>query len=254
MTLPLNLRGLLVLVGLVLGGLVLGVACSKDAPAPNGEKPKAPAGTAPEASALPPLLLKDDSADLLLTWIDAQGDFHVVQKPADVPEASRDKVRVVVATQEAGTGRLVYVADLRSKNADGSYVVKSMSRSEWNELGADRRKVRLEALAPTATPEGAGGAPDLAANGKVRAVIYGADWCKPCHSAEDLLKSLGVDVTMKDIEESNAARAEMQQKLAKAGRSGASIPVIDVAGQVLVGFSAQALRQAVRRAAKSETL
>jgi glutaredoxin len=216
------------------------------------------------------LVLKDDTPDLLLTWLDKQGDFHVVQKPADVPSDARTQVRVVVTTLEAGTNELVYVADLGAPAADGSYPTRTMSRSEWNNLGADRRKVRLEALAPevqTASPAHPAEADDSANTGKptagsqakadyskVRVIIYGAEWCKPCHDAEKFLRSLGADVTKKDIEESRSAQAEMQQKLAQAGRMGSSIPVIDVAGKLLIGFSEDALRSALKAATKAETL
>ncbi len=240
-------RTLLVALGIV------SLACSKsptasDETAPS-ERPEGAAAAPSPAS----FELKDDTADLLLTWIDDQGDFHVVQTIAEVPEAGRAQVRVVVTTKEEGTGQTVLVADLRTKDAQGRYPVVSMDRAKWNELGAEKRKVRMEALAPKAPSSAepaATGAEALAANGKVRAVIYGASWCKPCHDAEALLKKLGVDVVKKDIEESRAAQAEMQEKLAKAGRGGASIPVIDVAGQLFVGYEPRTLTAAVEQARK----
>lgn len=209
----------------------------------------------PIADALPPLALRDDTGDLLLTWIDAAGDFHVVEKPADVPPEGRSKVRVVVTTNPEGTGRLVYVADLTQKGADGGYPVGTMTRAEWNELGAERRKVRLEELIKKREEQAA--LPDSTgpiADGKTEAIVYGADWCKPCHQAEDYLKSLGVAVTKKDIDKSPAARAEMNQKLSQAGKAGASIPVIDVMGQLFVGFNRGVLRRAVERSSKRKTL
>jgi glutaredoxin len=200
--------------------------------------------------------LRDDTPNLLLTWVDEKGDFLVGEKISDVPEASKGQVRVVITTREEGTGQSIFVADLRSRNADGTYPLKTLTRSEWNEIGASRRKVRMEALAPAIPSSGdasTSAQADTAAaiTGVVKAVIYGASWCKPCHDAEKLLKKLGVDVTKKDIEQSQAAQAEMQQKLAKAGRGGASIPVIDVAGQLFVGFEPNQLKQAVERARKS---
>jgi glutaredoxin len=79
----------------------------------------------------------------------------------------------------------------------------------------------------------------------VTAIVYGADWCKPCHEAERYLRSLGVAVTKKDIEESRAAQAEMREKLARVNRAGAGIPVIDVMGKIFVGYSPGPLKQAV---------
>lgn len=244
-------------------GCLLATGCDRDAPAPMGHPDVVT--DSPEANELPPLEVRDETPDVLLTWIDDKGDFHVVQKPEDVPPEGRERVRVVVTTKSEGAGRLVYIANLTQKTADGTYPVQTMTRAQWNELGADRRKVRMEAVekelpkdladkpasesSPTELTEA-----DKALNGKVRAVVYGADWCKPCHDAEAYLKKLGVNVTKKDIEESRAARAEMQQKLANAGRMGASIPVIDVGGKLLVGFSRAAVQAAVVAARKPETL
>ncbi len=232
--------------------LALSVACSKAKPTTEGAAGAAENGVASSPSAAQ-FELKDETPNLLLTWIDEHGDFHVVQTIAEVPEAGRAQVRVVNTTLEQGVGKTVLVADLRSKDPQGRYSVVSMDRAKWNELGAEKRKVRMEALAPKApAPDttGAGTETSLAADGKVRAVIYGASWCKPCHDAEAFLKKLGVEVVKKDIEESRAAQAEMQQKLTRAGRGGASIPVIDVNGQLFVGFDRRSLSAAVEQARK----
>jgi glutaredoxin len=239
--------------------LLVGVACRSSEKSDTQAKP---ASAAPRSNELPPLAVKADTPNLLLTWIDQQGDFHVVQKPAEVPNDARKQVRVVVTDREAGTGELVYVADLNETGADGSYRLKTFTRAQWDELGASRRKARLEALAPSAVPPpaasapaapGAPGAPKAPAT-KVVAVIYGASWCKPCHQAADYLKGRGVTVVEKDIEESEAAQAEMRAKLERAGRAGASIPVIDVMGQILIGYSPGALDRAIQAAQAAKPL
>lgn len=251
------LRSFLLLLAVLLGGM----ACRSREPAAN-EKPNA---TTPRSDELPKLVVKADTPNLLLTWIDDKGDFHVVQKPDDVPSVARKQVRVVVTDKEAGTGDRVYVANLDETTPDGAYRLKTMTRAAWDELGASLRKARLEALAPSAAPPpSAAPAEEPAAPGapkgpkaqgiKVTAIIYGADWCKPCHAAEDYLKGRGVTVVMKDIEASEAAQAEMQQKLARAGRGGASIPVIDLMGQILVGYSPGALDNAIRTAQNAKAL
>lgn len=217
----------------------------------SGDDPSKPSPSKPTSRELPPLELRDGMKNLLLTWVDDQGEFHVVQKIADVPEEHREQVRVVVTDREEGTGELLYVADLRKKSGEGAYAVKTMARAQWDEIGADRRKARLEALAPGKVDDAR---EDDEAAGKLEAIVYGADWCKPCHEAKRYLKSRGVAVVEKDIEESQVARKEMQQKLAKANRRGASIPVIDVGGQVLVGFSPRALDRAIDAARSSKAL
>jgi glutaredoxin len=206
---------------------------------------------------LPALHLADDTPNLLLTWVGEEGDFHVVEKIDAVPAERRQEVRVVLTDRATGTGSSVYVADLTQKRDDGTYAVRTLTRADWEALGADRRKTRMEALAPGQPAPGtpAPGAPAPGAepaepgladpSGAINAIVYGADWCKPCHEAERYLKSLGVSVTKKNIEESRAAQAEMQQKLVRVNRSGAGIPVIDVMGQIFVGYSPGSLKQAV---------
>lgn len=218
----------------------------------------APASSAPRPVGLGPLVVREDTANLLLTYVDTAGDFHVVQRPADVPIDARDQVRVVVTTREDGTGDQVYVADLRARQPDGTYAVRTMSRAQWDELGATRRKARLEALVPppsaavSAQPPVAGSAARREV--PVVAVIYGAEWCKPCHDAARYLKSRGVTVIEKDIESSDAVKQEMDRKLERAKLNGASIPIIDVGGRLLIGFSPQALDRAVEAARSRRTL
>ena len=84
------------------------------------------------------------------------------------------------------------------------------------------------------------------------AIIYGADWCKPCHDAERYLKQRGATVIKKNIDENEVAAEEMKKKLERAGRGGASIPVIDIMGQIQVGFSPAALEQALANAKSSK--
>lgn len=225
-------------------------------------------GTSPRAvdEKLPALTLRDDTPNLMLTWIDEKGDPHVELHPADVPAAGRDLVRVVVTDREEGTRDLFYVVDLTKKRDDGSYPAQTMSRRAWEDRIAKRRAELLAQNAPpppplpgagTAAPRAFGQAPPGAATpppAGLTAIIYGASWCGPCHEAEAYLKSRGVGVIMKDVDESPAAQSEMREKLAKAGRHGGSIPVIDLRGQIIVGFSRDSLDRALAKAQSGTVL
>jgi glutaredoxin len=214
-------------------------------------------GTAPSADrALPPLAIKDDTPDLMLTWIDDKGDTHVELRPADVPAAGLSLVRVVVSDREEGTHDLFYVADLTKKLSDGTYSTRTMRRGAWE---SEIEKRREAYLAKTAPPRQAGTGsdgegPPGQARGAVTVIIYGASWCGPCHQAADYLKSRGVSYVMKDIEETPGAADEMRDKLSRAGHHGGSIPVIDVRGQILIGFSASSLDRALANAAAGTAL
>jgi glutaredoxin len=215
-------------------------------------------GTSPVAAgSLPPLVIKDDSPELMLTWIDDKGDTHVELHPDAVPAAGRALVRVIVADKEAGTRDLFYVADLTKKRDDGSYETRSMRRRAWEDEIEKRREGYLVKQAPPPRASGSAGspgAPPAEVQGAVAVIIYGASWCRPCHEAHAYLKKKGVKVVMKDVEETPGAAEEMQGKLRQAGRGGGSIPVIDVRGQILVGYDPSALDRALAQAGAGTTL
>ncbi|MCC6555061.1 MAG: glutaredoxin family protein [Polyangiaceae bacterium] len=198
----------------------------------------------------------------MLTWIDERGETHVELRPADVPAEGRSMVRAVLSDREDGTRDVFYVADLTQKSADGAYAVKAMRRREWEAQIATRREADLAKTAPPPVAASAGpvasGSPvppaprAEAPSGAV--IIYGASWCGPCHQAADYLRKKGVPVVVKDIEETPGAAAEMREKLERANRRGGSIPIIDVRGQILVGFNPAALDQALARAAAGTAL
>lgn len=210
-----------------------------------------------EARALPPLTFKDDAANLMLTWIDDKGDTHVELRPADVPAAGRSLVRVVVSDSEEGTHDLFYVADLTKTLDDGSHATRTMRRGEWESEIEKRRDAYLAKTAPPrpVNAPGSKDAPPAQEHGAVSVIIYGASWCGPCHQAADYLKSRGVAYVLKDVEEMPGAAAEMHEKLARAGyHGGSSIPVIDVRGQIIVGFNASVLDRALAKASSGTAL
>ncbi|WP_437659348.1 glutaredoxin domain-containing protein [Sorangium sp. So ce1182] len=244
-----------------LAAALLALAAAALAPAACTEKRDDGTAPAPAVAELPPLDLRDDTANLMLTWIDEKGDTHVELRPADVPAEGRALVRAMLSDRTEGTRDAFYVADLTQKRPDGTYAVRTMARREWESLLEKRRAEHIAKTAPPPPaapgPGGSAGAGGPAAPSNlagVTVIIYGASWCKPCHQAADYLRAKGVAAVVKDIEEDPAAAAEMQDKLAKSHQRGGSIPIIDVRGQILVGFSPGALDQALARAARGTTL
>lgn len=234
----------------VLSALVLGaVACSRKA------SPAAASG-----SDTPPAL-DDASAGFMLTWIDDKGGFHTELRVGDVPESGRElvMVRQVDPAPEPPSGDRVFVADLRAAGPDGKYVVRLVPRTEFEGVAVDRRKKHgavLAAQPPASASAGAGAAGGAGAGGagagaagdvagRPTVIIYGAEWCGPCHQAQAYLKRRGIPFVEYDIERDPARGREMQSKLAKAGVRGGSIPVIDVKGHILVGFSPSAIDAAL---------
>ncbi len=223
-------------------------------------KKKADGGASADVAA--PFAVKDSSEGLLLTWIDDKGDFHVEQKVADVPAVARDAVRVVDPSRDEGTHDKVFVADLRIARPDGSYATHAMTRGEFDAIALARRNGRtatladdagMRATAPTANPNGnglelGGGGGGGDPNARPAVIIYGAEWCGPCHQAAAYLRNKGVPFVEKNVEADSNAGKEMRAKLAKNGLHGGSIPVLDVRGKILVGFSASAVDEALGQA------
>lgn len=223
---------------LVLALLSLGVACKRSQGSAD-----------PEPT---PVVVKEDSQGLLLTWIDDKGDFHVETAVGDVPLMGRDAVRVVDPAKDEGThADKVFVADLRGPKPDGTFPVRTMTRADFEALAVARREKTGPTLAsaspppPSAVAPGADPPPPPPVPSRAPVVIYGAEWCGACHEAERYLKSRGVPYVEKDVEKDPGAAREMQDKLAKVGLRAGSIPVIDVHGKVMVGFNAHEIDAAL---------
>ena len=243
---------------LIIAALVTTVSCSSRKKEDDGTNPIA------AENELPALSIKEDTQNLLLTWIDDKGDMHVEMSVASVPAEGRSLVRVVVSDREDGTKGLFYVVDLTKKREDQSYAARTMTRRAWEAEVEKRRASYLATVAPPKPPPPSGApSPGQTQTGEdkpppptsdVTVIIYGASWCKPCHDAENYLRKKGIRVVKKDIEEDPSANAEMRAKLEKSGQRGGSIPVIDVRGQILVGWSPGAVDRAIAKASAGTTL
>jgi glutaredoxin len=233
---------------------------------------------------LPALEFRADTPNLMITWIDPQGGTHVEGSPDQVPEAARDFVRIVISDRSEGTTDPIYVSDLTQRSQDGAYTTRSLSRRAWeDEIERRREKNAAVAQAPDGSDDRRrqrdpserrappGPRPDVpspdgtAAPDKepppaktplshIKVTVYGAEWCGPCHQALAHLKKRGIAATFKDIDKDKVAQAEMQLKLEKIGKGGGRIPVIDVEGKILVGYSQRALDEALTQAAGGTAL
>lgn len=231
-------RLLVVASAVALAGAPLG--CSKRA---------TPDPSATGAASAPLPVVRDATEGLYFTWIDEKGEFHTEERPKDVPFAGRDLVRVLDPAHEDSEGEIV-LADLRNAKPDGSYPVRRAPRKELEDAAAQRRGKRVAAVDPRpADPDAPAKPAPSAKSGKTEqpvVIIYGASWCGPCHQAQAYLERRGIPFVEKDIEEDPAAAREMQAKLKRAGMGGGSIPVLDVKGKILVGFSPGAVEAALR--------
>jgi glutaredoxin len=201
------------------------------------------------ASSLPQIVVRDDSSGLTFSYITLEGGFRQVTRVLDVPYEARDAVRVwSVVSGDGINGPYIYLADLRTRLPDTTYKVEVVPRGQFEELAVARREKGVPKGQPIA---GANDDKPLPKGnpikGALTVIIYGADWCKPCHDAERYLTSKGIPYVHKDIDDP-AVSEEMGEKLRSAGIKTHNIPVLDVAGKILVGFSATDLDRAIAEA------
>lgn len=66
--------------------------------------------------------------------------------------------------------------------------------------------------------------------------VYSAPWCGYCHAVKNYLNSKGVEYTEKDVDKDSSYAREAVEKSGQMG-----IPVVDIDGQIVVGFNRAAI-------------
>lgn len=72
--------------------------------------------------------------------------------------------------------------------------------------------------------------------------VYTAQWCAFCHAAKQYLDKMGVEYTEKDVEKDPQYAQEAVQKSGQMG-----IPVLDIDGQIIIGFDRPRIDAALRK-------
>lgn len=214
-----KIRALSVLAGLALSALV---GCGREKP----PAPKAKPAAAAKASA--PQFYAPDKTPALLTFAAERGTFKDTSKIEDIPEGAKGLVRVAFLDQErrAPAGK-IWVANLRNKSEQG-YSLSTIPRGDF-ELAALGQGLRSQVQLPDGLE-----LPKVVASQGV--IVYKTVWCGVCTKLQQYLEQKGVEFVAKDIEKDKAAAAELAAKAKKAGVPLGSVPVIDVRGELMVGF------------------
>jgi len=211
---------------LLLAGL-LGCGPEKP-PAPARQAPSTPAAADP-ADAPPTVSLAAEASDAVLTYAGERGQFTDTNKAADVPEEARGLVRVtLLAGPEPPPGR-VWVANLRSPPGADGWPLSTVERGLFEELALGQGRSSQVELP-------AGLEPPVAAPREADVIVYKTDWCGVCKQLTAYLDRKGVKYVAKDIEKDSAAAGELRAKADKKGVKTGSVPVIDVRGELMVGF------------------
>lgn len=215
---------------------MVGLACAPERPPrPDDERPAAAEGAGP--AAVGEAWLEPGTTAAVLTFAAERGVFADSSKLDAVPEESRGLVKVHLLDGPAPPPGSVWVANLREPGPDGRIALHPVPRDDFEELALGEglsSKVDLpEGLAP----------PERVAVNHGDVIVYKTAWCGVCKKVESYLKKKGVPYTAKDIEKEPAAPAELQAKSAQKKIRTGSVPVIDVKGELIVGFDRKRLEQ-----------
>lgn len=191
---------------------------------------------------------------------------QIIQELQLVPDGSADKAEAdqwlkelrkaqrsaLWTTHEEGGGTYQPKADVSDRGSrpehdpsKGSFVGGVWLPYNNVDVNAIQAKSRGGASTRTASA-GAGSSPSAsmnAASSSLSVTIYTASWCGVCKSAKSYMNSKGISYTEKDVEKDPSAKAEVKSKTG--GATG--VPVLDVNGEIMVGFDKGAFDRMVAR-------
>jgi glutaredoxin len=206
-------------------------SCAPEKP-PAPDRPATPA--AADAAVAEAPILPAEPTDAVLTYAGERGQFADTNKPADVPEDARGLVRVTLLSGPEPPPGKVWAANLRTpEDASGGYKLSTVDRGLFEELALGQGRSSQVQNIPDLPP---GLEPPPAAPAGADIVVYKTDWCGVCKQLTAYLDRKGVPYVAKDIEKDPAAASEMKAKAAKKGVKTGSVPIVDVRGELMVGF------------------
>ena len=152
------------------------------------------------------------------TWRDKNGNIVVTSSPPPGVDAQKSgQEREVIRTGEDRPGTNPAPA-LRSGKPMPAPRTGQAAPANENRSNRDQRSYR-----------------------DIKVIMYRTDWCPYCKKATEYLNSLGVTLTEYDIEQDASKAEEMHQK------GGTGVPLIDVEGILIKGYSADAIKTAVEK-------
>jgi glutaredoxin 3 len=219
--------------------LLVSIAGCNDSGPAGGQGPRGEDGLSPIQDA--------GVGSLVYSWVDRNGRIRMASRPEDIPQSYRERV-VITDTLHSRERRLradrVMVVDLREQDEHGpiNYTLVDLDRLRGKKRAKDVPRDAAELGSQMAAELGravrgflgfpAGEGPPTA-----RVILYTAPWCGFCKKAAEHLREKGIAFQERDIEKDRLAASELSRKLREAGSQGAGVPVLDIDGTLVIGFS-----------------
>ena len=85
---------------------------------------------------------------------------------------------------------------------------------------------------------------DMSDSATPTVTVYSTTWCAFCTTEKQWLDKLGVKYVSKNIEEDEAAKNELLEKV---NGNFQGVPVTDIAGDIILGFNRPALQESLQK-------
>jgi len=203
-------------------------ACSPEKPpAPDDDRPPNAAGVADAAGGK--AAFDPTAGPFVVTYAADRGTFADTDQLSEVPERARGLVKVHMLEGPRPPAGKVWVANLGERDANGRHALRTVPVHLFEELALGEGMSSEVEL-----PEGLE-IPDAPPKAD-KVIVYKTEWCGVCKKLTAYLDRKGVEYEAKDIEKDPEAAAELQAKAQAKGVKTGSVPVIDVEGELMVGF------------------
>ncbi len=153
-----------------------------------------------------------------------------------------EKVRVAAKAVPKGAGKAEAQKLLAKAEKELAELANALTQDAELTRRLEEATVKAKAMGGTTI----GGLPGMVATGGV--VVYRTEWCGVCKRAEAWLAEQKVPFTSRDLEAEPGATLELAAKAAAKGINPSGVPVIDVNGDLMVGFSEPVLAKKLKKA------
>ncbi|MBW1811665.1 MAG: hypothetical protein JRJ19_13160 [Deltaproteobacteria bacterium] len=195
-------------------------------------------------------------SQVVYSWVDNQGAIRMTSRVEDIPEAFRDKV-IVTDTARSREQRLktkrVMLIDLREEGKNGpvNYTLVDLDKlSSKKPLGEPKDTGELGTWAVAEMARATRqllGLPTEAGGRSANVILYTAPWCGFCKKAAAHLRQKGIAFEERDIDNDRQAALELTSKLREAGLKGGGVPVLDIAGTIVIGFKKERIDRLIEK-------
>ena len=193
-------------------------------------------GVAPAASQI-----SLSNKNLMFRYLD-EDKIVVATSIDEIPEAFRKVVFIddlTASPTERKSTNYLQEFDLSNVEPGALLTGRPVLRKEIEQRIAAKRPQPIKAKTAVDTNP-----PEMKSNAKV--VLYSTSWCGYCRKARNFLTKNQIKFTEKDIEKSPAAKKEMNAKALRAGVRIGGVPVLEVNGQIISGFSEERIIAALK--------